>query len=93
MAIWTGIGQRQHHSLSSGSAGFPKDFAATGISAERGTIHVLHDELPGLLFAGTHEFHAAPATLATVKLGRRLFGRIERRQNQWWLYDVRLAAP
>ena len=67
--------------------------AATGISAERGTIHVLHDELPGLLFAGTHEFHAAPATLATVKLGRRLFGRIERRQNQWWLYDVRLAAP
>ncbi len=65
--------------------------AAAAISPERGTLHILHDELPGLLFAGTHEFRADPSVLATVKLGRRLFGRIEQRAGQWWLYDVRLA--
>lgn len=67
--------------------------AAAAISAERGTIHILHDELPGLLFAGTHEFRADPSVLAAVKLGSRLFGRIERRAGQWWLFDVRLASP
>ena len=66
--------------------------AAAAISPERGTLHVVHDELPGLLFAGTHEFHADAATLAAVTLGRRLFGRIEQRDGQWWLFDVRLAA-
>lgn len=65
--------------------------AAAAISPERGTLHILHDELPGLLFAGTHEFRADPSVLASVKLGRRLFGRIEQRAGQWWLFDVRLA--
>lgn len=71
--------------------GYPIRGAVGAISPERGTIHVVHDELPGLLFAGTHEFHAAPSVLSAVKLGRRLFGRIEQRDGQWWLYDVRLA--
>ena len=66
--------------------------AAAALSPERGTLHLVHDELPGLLFAGTHEFHADAATLAAVTLGRRLFGRIEQRDGQWWLYDVRLAV-
>ena len=66
--------------------------AVAAISPDRGTLHVVHDELPGLLFAGTHEFHAAPPVLAAVQLGRRFFGRIEQRDGQWWLYDVRLAA-
>lgn len=65
--------------------------AVAATSTERGTVHVVHDELPGLLFAGTHEFRAEPSVLAAVKLGRRLFGRIEQRAGTWWLYDVRLA--
>ncbi len=72
--------------------GYPIRGAAAALSPERGTLHVVHDELPGLFFAGTHEFHADPATLAAVKLGRRLFGRIEQRDGQWWLFDVRLAV-
>ncbi len=66
--------------------------AVAALAPERGTLHVVHDELPGLLFAGTHEFHAAPEVLSAVKLGRRLFGRIEQRDGQWWLFDVRLAV-
>ncbi len=66
--------------------------AVAGMSTERGTIHVVHEELPGLFFAGTHEFHAEPAVLSAVQLGRRFFGRIEQRDGQWWLFDVRLAG-
>jgi hypothetical protein len=66
--------------------------AIAGVSTERGTVHVVHEELPGLFFAGTHEFHAAPAVISALKLGRRFFGRIEQREGQWWLFDVRLAG-
>jgi len=65
--------------------------AVAALAPDRGTLHVVHDEIPGLLFAGTHEFHADAATLTAVQLGRRLFGRIEQRAGQWWLFDVRLA--
>jgi hypothetical protein len=66
--------------------------AVAAISADRGTLHVVHEELPGLFFAGTHEFHASPEVLRSVQLGRRFFGRIEQRDGQWWLFDVRVAA-
>jgi hypothetical protein len=72
--------------------GFAIRGAVAALSPDRGTLHVVHDELPGLLFAGTHEFHAEPAVLSAVKLGRRFFGRIEQREGQWWLFDVRLAG-
>lgn len=65
--------------------------AVAALAPDRGTLHVVHDEIPGLLFAGTHEFHADAPTIASVQLGRRLFGRIEQRAGQWWLFDVRLA--
>lgn len=66
--------------------------AVAAVTTPRGTLHIVHDELPGLLFAGTHEFHAEPSVLAAVQLGRRIFGRIEQREGRWWLFDVRLAA-
>ena len=65
--------------------------AVAALSPDRGTVHIVHDEIPGLLFAGTHEFHADASTIGSVPLGRRLFGRIEQRAGQWWLFDVRLA--
>jgi len=65
--------------------------AVAALSPDRGTVHIVHDEIPGLLFAGTHEFHADAPTIGSVPLGRRLFGRIEQRAGQWWLFDVRLA--
>ncbi len=71
--------------------GYAARGAVAAISTERGTIHLVHEEFPGLLFAGTHEFRADPSVLSAVQLGRRLFGRIEKRSGQWWLYDVRLA--
>lgn len=73
-------------------AGYGFRGAIAAISAERGTLHVVHGELPGLLFAGTHEFHAAPSDLAAAQLGRRIFGRIEQRGGQWWLFEVRVAT-
>jgi hypothetical protein len=66
--------------------------AVAGISAERKTAVVVHEELPGLFFAGSHEFRVDPAVLPALQLGRRLYGRIEQREGVWWLFDVRVAG-
>ncbi|MDO8540145.1 MAG: sialidase family protein [Opitutaceae bacterium] len=57
-----------------------------------GTVQVKHYELPGIFAAGTREFKVAPATLSTFAPDRQFFGRIEKREGAWWLYDLRFIA-
>jgi hypothetical protein len=66
--------------------------AIAGISTERKAVVVMHEELPGLFFAGSHEFRVDPAVIPALQLGRRFFGRIEQRDGQWWMFDVRIAG-
>ena len=73
-------------------AGFSMRGTIAAIATERGALRVSHDEIPGVLAAGTHEFRAAPGVLAAVAAGRQFFGRIERRDGAWWVFDVRLAV-
>jgi hypothetical protein len=73
-------------------AGFPIRGTIATVDADRGALHVAHEEIPGVLAAGTHDFRAASGGLATLVPGRRFLGRIERRENAWWLYDVRLLV-
>ena len=70
--------------------GFP--LRGTVVTAGTGALSVRHDEVPGVLAAGTHVLRAAPEVLATVPAGRRFLGRIERRDGAWWVFDVRLLA-
>ena len=72
--------------------GFPMRGAIAAIATERGALRVTHGEIPGVLAAGAHEFRAAPGVLAAVAPGRQFFGRIERRDGAWWVFDVRLVV-
>lgn len=57
-----------------------------------GTLRVRHQELPGVLAAGTREFKVAPEVLAAAQPGRQFLGRVQRRDGEWWLFDLRLLA-
>jgi hypothetical protein len=61
--------------------------------AERGTLRVRHGAVPGLFRAGEREFKAGPEVLAAVKTNGDVLARIEQRNGEWWIFDVRLLAP
>ncbi len=73
-------------------AGFPLRGTIAAIVAERGMVSVQHGEIPGVLAAGAHEFRATPDLLGKVATGRQFLGRIERRDDAWRLFDVRLMV-
>jgi hypothetical protein len=70
-------------------------YAVRGTFAESlpspGMIRITHAEFPGLFPEGTHEFHVDAAVLRNVQPGRQFLGRIERRNGDWWLFDVRVV--
>lgn len=72
--------------------GYPIRGTITAIDATRGLVRVQHDESPGVLAAGTHEFTAAPDIIAAAQNNRRFLGRIERYDGAWRVFDVRLFA-
>jgi hypothetical protein len=63
------------------------------VQAKQGVALVAAHEIPGALPAGTHEFKAAPEALAAVQPGCEILARIEQRNGEWWLFDVRLLIP
>lgn len=70
--------------------GFAMRGTIIGVAATPGTVRVRHDEVPGVLAAGLHEFSVSPDVVATVSAGRQFLGRIERRDGTWRLFEVRL---
>jgi len=72
--------------------GYPLRGAIETIVSASGAIAVKHPELAGLLPAGTHTFRATPEVLAAAPAGKQILARIERRQGEWWIFDVRLLA-
>jgi hypothetical protein len=73
--------------------GFAFKGRVVAILAERGEVRVTFGEIPGALPAGTREFKAAPEVLTAVQPGREILARIEQRNGEWWLFDVRLLIP
>jgi hypothetical protein len=72
--------------------GFPIRGTVAQALAATSELRVKHFEVPGIFAAGTRAFKAAPEVLAGAPAGRQFFGRIERRDGAWWLFDVRLLA-
>lgn len=73
-------------------AGVPMRGALVSTSPDGTGVRVRHEELPGVMVAGTHEFRIAPNAAAHVPPGREFFGRIALRDRAWWLFDVRLIG-
>ncbi|MEO5961148.1 MAG: sialidase family protein [Opitutaceae bacterium] len=55
-----------------------------------GTVRVRHFEVPGIFAAGTREFKVPPPMLAVLPATGQFIGRVERRESEWWLFDVRV---
>jgi hypothetical protein len=72
------------------AAGYPIRGKIASLSAARGTLHLAHPAVPGLLRAGEDEFKLAPDVLAAVTSGREILARIEERSDGWWIFEVRL---
>ncbi len=59
----------------------------------QGTLRIAFDEIPGTLPAGTLEFKTTPEVLTAVQPGREILARIEQRNGEWWVFNVRLLIP
>jgi Cu/Ag efflux protein CusF len=65
----------------------------TAIIADRSSVMVKHEEIPGVMKAMTMMFKVDPATLKAVKEGDTITGLISRQNNAWVLEDVKRVAP
>ncbi len=66
----------------------------TAMPPGRGTLRVSYTAVPGIMRAGEKEFKAAANVLATVKPDSEILARIEQRNGEWWIFDVRtLVVP
>ena len=72
--------------------GYPVKGRIVQVLAERATLLIQHDEIPGVMRAMTMEFHADPDVLAAAQPGRELLARIERRGQPWWIFGVKWLA-
>lgn len=61
------------------------------IDTQNPLVQMKYDLVPGLIPAGTRQFHVAPEERAAMKPGAEVFGRIEQRDDGWWLFGVRVV--
>ncbi|MFT3784242.1 MAG: hypothetical protein QM790_19720 [Nibricoccus sp.] len=59
------------------------------VSREGGTLAVRHSEIADILPAGTTRFKADAIVVNNAEPAQEFFGRIEKRGNEWWLFDLR----
>lgn len=68
------------------------DYPLTGIvvtvNAERETLLIDHEEIPGLMPAMTMEFHVSPGDLAIASEGRRIRGMLHKRDDGFFLDHI-----
>jgi hypothetical protein len=73
--------------------GFALKGHIVAVLAEQGEVRITFGEIPNAMPAGSREFKAAPEVLSAVQPGRDILARIELRNGEWWLFDVRLLVP
>ncbi len=64
----------------------------TGVLADRSSVLVKHEAIPGVMRAMTMAFKVDAPTLARLKEGDAISGLMSRQGNAWVLEDVKPAA-
>ncbi len=64
----------------------------TSVDAERSTLMVKHEEIPGVMRAMTMAFKVDAKALAAVKKGDAITGLMSRQGKDWVLENVQPAA-
>lgn len=75
------------------AARHPLKGVVTGVMADRSALLVKHEEVPGVMRAMTMMFKVDAAALKTFKEGDAITGQMAREGTDWWLHDVKPAAP
>lgn len=73
-------------------AGISMRGVVSRVDANGAGVSVRHDEIPGVMAAGEHEFRVARADALALSANRDFFGRITQREGRWWLFDVRVVG-
>ncbi len=63
------------------------------VMADKGSILVRHEEIPGVMKAMTMMFRVDAAALDAVKKGDAIRARMINKNGAWWLSEVKPAAP
>jgi hypothetical protein len=74
--------------------GFPIRAQALAFSPQRSTIRLRYGAIPGVFRAGEGDFKISDDLSGALKTPAEILGRIEKRDGEWWLFDVRqLGQP
>jgi len=65
----------------------------TGHYAERQSLIIRHEEIPGVMRAMTMAFKVDEATFKAAKQGDHIVGQMSREPDGWRLHDVKLSPP
>jgi hypothetical protein len=60
---------------------------------EKHQVILTHQEVPGILPAGSTLFHIDDHTLRSLPSASALAARIEQRDGAWWVFEVRALVP
>lgn len=87
----------QHHGPApadkSAAASHPLKGVVVEVRKDRQALLVKHEEVPGVMRAMTMLLKVEPKVLDEVKAGDAIQARLSRREDGWWIHEVRLSAP
>ncbi len=72
--------------------GFELHGTIVSLNAVEGKAVAKIEAMPGVMPAKTMAFRAEAANLKSLTAGQKFLGRMEEREAEWWLFDVRLLA-
>lgn len=72
--------------------GYAVKGVVTKVLLKQGLVMIRHEEIPGVMRAMTMAFRADLAALKNLRAGQEILGRMERRDRDWWVFNVRLVG-
>jgi hypothetical protein len=73
--------------------GFPIRGSIAQVSSQPGVVRIKQAGLAGVFSAGERDFKIAPGLVSATAAGRSFLGRVEERDGDWWLFDLRWLGP
>lgn len=73
--------------------GHPLKGVVVAVLADKSSLLVKHEEIPGVMKAMTMLLKVDAATLATAKKDQAITATLVKKTDGWWLENVRPAAP
>jgi Cu/Ag efflux protein CusF len=76
----------------SAPASHPLKGVVVEVRKDRSALLVKHEEVPGVMRAMTMLLKVEPKALEAVKAGDAITAQLSRRDDGWWLHDVKVVS-